>query len=318
MKILSTLKAYLINPAKIINYFGSKGRMKFIPDKLYLKIVYRANIGKRLSLDNPKTFTEKIQWLKLYDRKPEYVQLVDKAKVRKYIANTIGKKYLIPVLGIYKRFDDIDFTRLPNQFVLKCTHDSGSIILCKNKAKFNLEKAKKKISECLKQNYYYPGREWPYKYVKPRIICEKYMQDGSNVVPKDYKVYCFHGEPKYIFVLHDKFKEGIKKSGTVYTTDWEMIPCVLDSNYIRNPLKEERPKCLNELLSLSKRLCQGFYQVRIDFYIIRDRIYFSEITLSTSSGLVPIIPASYDTLLGNLVRLPIDYKKGKNSWFSLK
>lgn len=310
MKISSTLAAYIRNPAKIINYLGSRCWMKFLPDKLYLTIVYRATMGKKLNLDDPKTFTEKIQWLKLYDRKPEYIQLVDKYKVRKYIEKTIGKKYLVPLLGVYRSFHDIDFNRLPNQFVLKCTHDSGSIILCKNKAKFNIEDAKKKLTKCLKLNYYYTGREWPYKYVKPRIICEKYLQDGVNVVPKDFKVYCFHGEPKYIFVLHDKFKEGVKKSGTVYTTDWKVIPCVFDSHYRLNEVKAEKPKCLDELLNLSKTLCRGFYQVRIDFYIVNNKIYFSEITLSTSSGLVPIIPESYDLLLGSFVKLPTDVKGG--------
>lgn len=304
MKLINKVMSYIKNPAKIIYYLGLKGRMKFIPDWLYLKIIYRANFGKKLNLRHPKTFNEKIQWLKLYDRKPEYIRMVDKYKVRKYIKRTIGKQYLIPLFGVFNRFDEIDFNKLPNQFVLKCTHDSGSIILCKDKSEFDIKAAKKKLNKCLKRNYYYVGREWPYKYVKPRIICEKYMEDGVNVVPEDYKVYCFHGEPKYIFVLHNRFEKDIRKSGTVYTADWEIEPCVLDDHYIMNTTKQEKPKCFNELLELSRLLCKGFPQVRIDFYIINGKCYFGEITISTSNGLTHITPESYDELLGSFVKLP--------------
>lgn len=305
MKIIKKIFCYLRNPTKVINYFGSKGRLKFIPDKMYLKLVYRANLDKKLNLDQPITFTEKIQWLKLYDRNPEYIKLVDKYLVREHIEKLIGSKYLVPLIGIYNNIDEIELSKLPNQFVLKCTHDSGSVVICKDKSNFDWIATKKKLTRCLKRNYYYTGREWPYKFVKPRIVCERFMTEGLNEVPKDYKVYCFHGEPKLIFILRDKYKKGVRKSGTVYTTQWEALPCVLDNHYELNMVEEQKPECLEELLSICRKLCEGFCQVRIDFYIINETIYFSEITLSTSSGLVPIIPNSYDVILGSYLQLPM-------------
>jgi hypothetical protein len=305
MNFINKIIAYLKNPAKIIKYFGSKGRFKFLPDRLYLKLIYRGTFGRKLDLENPKTFTEKIQWLKLYDRKPEYIRLVDKYRVRKYISETIGDKYLVPLIGIYHRFDEIDFDKLPDRFVLKCTHDSGSIVVCKDKKSFDKKAAEKKLKKCLKRNDYYVGREWPYKYVKPRIICEQLLDDGINEVPEDYKVYCFNGEPKYIFILHDRYNKNVPRSGTVYTADWELVPCVFDSHYRFNLTRQQKPECLEEILKLSRILCRGFAQVRIDFYIVKDRCYFGEITLSTSNGLTHITPQAYDELLGSMVKLPI-------------
>lgn len=307
LEVFHKLMEYSKNPAKIINFLGSRGFLKLIPDPWYLKLVYRARLGRKLNLSNPMTYTEKIQWLKLNDRKMEYTHLVDKYEVREFIARTIGEQYLIPLLGVYQDFDEIDFNQLPNQFVLKCTHDSGSIIVCKDKSHFDKKAAREKLSRQMKKNYYYPSREWPYRYVKPRIICEAYMDDGENEVPKDYKVFCFHGEPRFIFLLHDRFHKDLPRSGTVYSTDWEIEPCVFDSHYIRNQNKDEKPKCLNEMLELSRRLSKGFPQVRIDFYIIHDQCYFGEITLTHSGGFCHIRPEAYDELLGSFFNLP----KGK-------
>lgn len=301
---INKLIEYSKNPLKIINYFGSRGHLKFIPDPWYLKIIYRARLGKKLNLLNPQTYTEKIQWLKLYDRKAGYSKLVDKYEVRKFIAKTIGEQYLIPLIGVYQTFDEIDFNQLPHQFVLKCTHDSGSVVICKDKSKFDRKAAEKKLNGQMKKNYYYPSREWPYRHIKPRIICEAYLDDGENEVPKDYKIFCFHGEPKFIFLLHDRFHKELPRSGTVYTTDWEIEPCVFDSHYMRNTNKEEKPKCLAKMLELCRILSKGFPQVRIDFYTIEDKCYFGEMTLTHSGGFCQIKPEAYDELLGSFLRLP--------------
>ena len=155
--------------------------LKFIPDEKYLKMKFKKVMKKNLNLNNPKTFNEKLQWIKLYDRNPIYTNYVDKYEVKKIIKNTIGDEYIIPTLGVWDKFDDIDFSKLPNQFVLKCTHDSGGLIICKDKSKLNLKKARTRFNLIMKRNYYYRFREWPYKNVKPRIIAEKYIVDESRI-----------------------------------------------------------------------------------------------------------------------------------------
>ncbi len=191
-KLIKAIK----NPKLIVFYILNFKIFRLIPDELYLKIYYWLRINKKLNLDNPKTFNEKLQWLKLYDRNPAYVNLVDKYEVRKYIAEVIGKEYLIPLIGVWDKFEDINFSKLPNQFVLKCTHDSGGIVICTDKSKLEFEVARKKINNSLNRNYFYHAREWPYKDIKPRIICEEYMVNGSGKELKDYKFMCFNGEVK--------------------------------------------------------------------------------------------------------------------------
>src|SRR5690554_1888512 len=202
--IISKIKKFLLNPFKLFSLLGSKNKLKFIDDKLYLKLIYRGRIGKRLNLTNPKTFSEKIQWLKLYDRNPLYTTLVDKYEVRSIIRQEIGEDYLIPLIGVWDNFDDINFDELPNSFVLKCTHDSGGVIIVKNKNDFNINIARKKINSSLKKNYFYSGREWPYKNVKPRIIIEKFMVDTKSKQLIDYKLMCFNGSPKIVQVMSNR------------------------------------------------------------------------------------------------------------------
>lgn len=171
---------YVKHPTKIFIFLQNRCNFKVLPDKMYLKICYKLATGKKLDLKNPQTFNEKLQWLKLYDRKPEYTRMVDKYEAKKYVAEKIGEEYIIPTLGVWDHFDEIDFDSLPDQFVLKCTHDSGGLVIVRDKAKLDKVAAKQKIEKSLKRNYYYSGREWPYKDVKPRIIAEKYMEDISS------------------------------------------------------------------------------------------------------------------------------------------
>lgn len=184
---------------------------KWIPDDTYLRLAYRIRMGKKLNLDHPRTFNEKLQWLKLYDRKPEYTTMVDKYEAKQWVASRIGEEYIIPTLGIWDHFDEIDFDALPNQFVLKCTHDSGGLVICRNKATLDKEKAKKKLDHCLRNNYFWGMREWPYKNVKPRIIAEKYMEDSAGRAEllddkstynglTDYKFFCINGKPRFVYV----------------------------------------------------------------------------------------------------------------------
>ena len=195
---------------KIFLKVASKNWLNWMSDEKYIKLMYRIKMGDRINLDNPRGYNEKLQWMKLNDRNPEYVKMVDKYEVKKYIADIIGEEYVIPTLGVYDKFEDIDFEKLPNQFVLKCTHDSGGTAICKDKEKLNIDSVKEKINKSMKKNYFYWGREWPYKEVKPRIIAEQYMEDYTDGELRDYKFFCFDGEPKAMFVATDRGKKQTK------------------------------------------------------------------------------------------------------------
>lgn len=271
-----------------------------IPDNIYLKILYKLNFGKTLNLKRPQSFNEKMQWLKLYNRKPEYTKMVDKYEVKRYIAEKLGEEIIIPTIGIYEKFEDIDFDDLPDKFVIKCTHDSGSTIICKNKQNFDLVKAKKKIEELMKKKYFYQGREWPYKNVKPRIILEKYMVDESKEQLKDYKVFNFNGQPKLIQVDFDRFN-GHKRN--MYTTEWKKLDMNLVYK-INNDINIERPQNLEKILQFAKLLSSNEPFLRTDFYVINDKIYFGEITFFPESGFGKFNPEKYDRILGDMIELP--------------
>lgn len=276
------------------------GLYNYISDEEYIKRRYKLIFGVEPNLENPQTFNEKLQWLKLHDRRPEYTTMVDKYAAKKWVADRIGDEYIIPALGVWEHFDEIDFDALPNQFVLKCTHDSGGLVVVKDKSKLDKKNAKQKIEKCLKHNFYWFGREWPYKNVPPRIIAEKYMTDESGVELKDYKIFNFDGEPKLIQVDYDRFVEHKRN---LYTTDWQYIEAAIQ--YPTNPIHQiERPKQLEKMLDISRTLSAGFSHVRIDFYSIDDRIYFGEITLYHGSGFEIFAPDSLGEELGKWLKLP--------------
>lgn len=306
MKFIFKMIAYLKNPAKIINYFGSKGKLKFISDKLYLKIIYHARMGEKPNIDAPKTYNEKLQWLKLYDRKPEYTQMVDKYEVREYIRETIGDEYLIPLIGVYNSFNEIDFSLLPNQFVLKCTHDSGGMVICKDKTTLDIKAAKKKINKSLKRNYYYVGREWPYKKVKPRIICEKYMVDESGLDLKDYKFFCFDGEPNALFITSEREKD-IRFD--YYDLDFNHQPFTQQDKNSDNNI--EKPLGFYKMIELSRILSKNIPHVRVDFYDIHGMVYFGELTFFNDSGFRKFEPEIYDEIFGSWLQLPDKGKENK-------
>lgn len=215
-KYLSKLHNIMKNPRIIPTYFLNRGIINWCSDEKYLAVRYWIKTGKKLDLNHPKTFNEKLQWLKLHDRNPLYTTLVDKYAVRDYIKEKLGEEYLIPLIeGPWTNAKDIDFDKLPDQFVLKCTHDSGSVVICRDKEKLDIKSAVRKLNKALKYNFYYAGREWPYKNVKPRIIAEKYMENEStdeDIINKgliDYKFYCFNGQVKYLYV-----SEGLENHGT--------------------------------------------------------------------------------------------------------
>ena len=302
-KIIKALK----NPRLVLLYILQFRIFRIIPDEIFLKIKYRLIFRKGLNLKEPKTFNEKLQWLKLYDRNPNYTLLVDKYEVRKIIKNKIGEEFLIPLLGVYNRFEDIDFSKLPHQFVLKPNHTSGDIFICKDKSKIDYKKLKKQVNSWLRREYYWVHREWPYKNVKPRIICEKYMVDESGNQLKDYKIFCFSGEPKIIKVDYNRFS-GHKRN--FYDTEWNYIPVSIKSPSDPNVIIK-RPKQLNEMLNLARVLSKNYPHVRIDFYYANDNIYFGEITFYHESGFGKFLPESYNYQLGSWIELPFRKKENR-------
>ncbi|MFB5283679.1 ATP-grasp fold amidoligase family protein [Peribacillus sp. Hz7] len=300
--MLNKINGIIKKPEKAVLWANWKGYLNWLPDKIYLNIMYKSRMKKKLNLKNPKTFNEKLQWLKIYDRHPKYIQMVDKYEVKKYITEKIGPDYIIPTYGIWNSFDEINFATLPNQFVLKCTHDCGGLIICRDKSTFDIEIARNKINRCLKRNYFYNGREWPYKNVKPRVIAEKYMEDPSSIVLKDYKFYCFNGKPEFV-----QLSQGMEKHSTAsmafLTLEWGRLPFER-SDFLR--IHKLPPKPLNfELMkSLAEKLAEGHLFLRVDLYEINENVYFSELTFSPTSGFIPIIPHEYDEQVGRLLVLP--------------
>lgn len=278
-----------------------KRAARILPDRAYISLLYRMRLGKWPNLKNPKSYNEKLQWIKLYDRRPEYSIMVDKYEVKKYVAERIGEEYIIPTLGVWNSFDEIDFNQLPDQFVLKCTHDSGGLVICKDKSRLDLNAARKKIENSLKDNYFWNSREWPYKNVKPRIIAEKYMVDESGVELKDYKLFAFDGEPKYIEVDFDRYLGGHKRN--LYTLNWEYMD-VRNKHPNAPEIQIAKPECLEKLIELSRKLSEGIPHVRTDFYVINEKIYFGELTFFHGSGMQKFEPESFEIEMGNWLTLP--------------
>ena len=303
---MSKIRTFIENPQYFITSPAAKGWLNWVPDSLYLKVLYRVIMGRKLNLKNPKEYNEKLQWLKLNDRKPEYSTMVDKYEVRGYIEDLLGDKYLIPCLGIYDSVDDIDIDALPDRFVLKCTHDSGSVEICKDKSSFDIEGARHRLSQAMKRNYYATYREWPYKYVKPRIIAEGYLEgDGGDL--KDYKVMCFNGEAKIIEVHENRFVEGKVHTQTFYDREWSIVTLTqVETVTVDRP--SERPRQLEEILRLSELLAKNMYHARIDWYIEGDKIFFGEITFFDGSGFESFSTPEMERMLGDMINLPEKWK----------
>lgn len=271
-------------------------------DELFVKWKYYLNFHKRLHLDNPQTYNEKLQWLKLYNHHEEYTKMVDKYEAKRYVASIIGEEYIIPTYGVFNSFEEIDFTALPKQFVLKCTHNSGGVFVCKDKAIFDIEGARKQVNKWLKKNPFWKNREYPYKNVKPRIIIEQYMEDESGYELKDYKFFCFDGTAKYIFVASDRGKDNEETKFDFYDMKWNLLP--FTNGHPNSNKLMKKPLNFDKMIELSERLSQGIPHVRVDLYNINGRIYFGELTFFHWSGLVPFVPDKWDYEFGRWLKLP--------------
>lgn len=286
---------------RVAGYFVNHRLLNWMPDKPYLQIFYYAEFGKFIDFKNPKTFNEKLNWLKLYYRRPDLIKLVDKYEVKKYIADKIGEQYIIPTIGVWDKFEDINFDELPDQFVLKCTHDSGGLVVCKDKSKLNLGEAKAKIEKSLTNNYYLWTREWPYKGVKPRIIAEKYMEDQETGELRDYKFFCFNGEPQYCQVIRDRNR---KETIDFYDMDWNHMPFIGLNPVAKNgdnPVA--KPIHLEIMKNICRKLSSNIKFARIDLYVVDDKEYFGEITFYPAAGFGRFNPDDWNDRLGDLIKL---------------
>lgn len=290
----------MIKPRLVLLKLLDKTAFLF-PDKLFLKIKYYLIMKKRLNLKNPKTYNEKLQWLKLYDRKPEYSRMVDKVEAKKYVSSIIGEEYIIPTLGVYDKFEDIDFDQLPNQFVLKCTHDSGGIFVCNDKTKIDINKAKKNLKKSLSINYFYQNREWVYNDILPRIIAEEYMVDESGYELKDYKFFCFNGEVKSLFIASERQKVGAETKFDFYDLEFNHLPFTNGHPNALNAILQ--PLNFDLMIKLSSKLSEGIPHIRVDFYNINGKIYFGELTFFHWSGWMPFIPEEWDYKFGSWINL---------------
>lgn len=288
-----------------ILFFLQKTQLKnLLPDKLYLQMKYKRDYGISINWDLPVRFDEKMQWLKLYYRNPIMCKLVDKYEVKSYVAEKIGEKYVVPTLGVYDSFSEIDFSLLPDQFVLKCTHDSGGLVICRDKSQLDMLKAKSKIEKSLKRNFYYLMREWPYKSVKPRIIAEKFLSEEGKFDLTDYKFYCFNGVPKYCQLITNR---SSREAIDFFDENW------IHQDFVGlNPLCKNNPLCkmmkkpdnYEEMLSLARLLSENFPFVRVDFYNLNGQIYFGEMTFFPAGGFGTFTPEEWNYKLGEMIVLP--------------
>ena len=290
------------NPYKVVEYLAMKGHLHWMDDKTYISFLYRGNMGKKLDLKNPQTFNEKLQWLKLYDHKEIYTKLVDKYLVREYIQDKIGKEHLIPLLHKWDNAEDIDISILPEQFVLKCNHDSGSIIVCHDKKSFDLNNARKKLTRCLRNGTYWYTREWPYKNVKPCIIAEKYMEDDTYHDLRDYKFFCFDGIPKAMFIATERLNPEKPTAFDFFDMDFNHLP--IKQGHPNADVVPNKPINFEKMKEFAHILSEGFPHMRVDFYEINGEIYFGELTFYHFGGIEPFIPESWDDIFGSWLTLP--------------
>lgn len=282
----------------VLTGHGMMGKMS---DEAFLKRLYRIRMGRELNLENPVLYTEKLQWLKLHDHKPEYTRMVDKYAVKEYVADRIGPEYVIPLQGVWDRVEDIDFDALPERFVLKTTHDSGSLLICKDKRKLDIPAARKKLRYYLNRQYYGENREWPYKNVQPRIIAEVYMEDSRCGELRDYKFFTFGGVPKVLYIAQGRGADG-ETVADFYDMEFNHLPFTIDHDMA--PVPPEKPACFEEMKKLAAKLSEGTPQLRVDFYEVDGRVYFGEMTFFHCTGMHPFHPEEWDRKFGEWVELP--------------
>ena len=294
----------LKTPRKTIFLLSEHGYFSWMDDEKYLKMVYKSLTGKEMDLKEPKTFTEKIQWLKLHDHQERYVELVDKISVKAYVKKLIGEEYIIPTLGVWESADSIQPDSLPSKFVLKCNHDSGSVIICRDKDTFDFTATQRKLEKCLHRDAFRWAREWPYKFVERKVFAEALIENPNcpDADLQDYKVYCFNGEPTYCQVISDR---STTEKIDFFDMDWIHQPFIgLNPDVQNSERLIERPQTLNKMKEISSILSRDIPFSRIDFYDVDGRLFFGEITLYPYAGFGEFKPSEWNRKLGDLIKLP--------------
>lgn len=290
---------YMRNPKTLFRALGAKGYLNFIPDSIYLSILYKLSTGKTLNLNNPKGFNEKLQWLKLNDRKPNYTKMVDKYEVRSIISEKIGEEYLFPLLGVWDSPEAISWEKLPNKFVLKCTHGSGTNIICQDKSKLNITEASEQLNKWLRVNWYWFGREWPYKNVKPRIIAEKFMIDDECGELRDYKIYTFMGKARIAFIATERSSGNMKAD--YFDKDFNHLN--IRWGHPNADVCPQKPYNYERMFEIAEILAAGTRELRVDFFEVNKRLYVGELTFFDGSGLEFIEPPEWEGKLGSWIDL---------------
>lgn len=275
--------------------------LRLCSDKLYIRIKWLfRRMPYRLNLRNPRTYNEKLQWIKLYDHNPLYTTLVDKYKVKEYVAEKIGALHVIPLLGVWNNVEDIEWDKLPEKFVLKCSHDCGGLVICKDKKELDIKKSEEKLRKSLKKNYYYEGREWPYKNVKPVVFAEAYMEDEFGEL-RDYKFFCFDGTPKALMVGSERYNSTEVKQD-YFDADYNHLP--FTKGHPNAAVIPQKPNGFEEMKKLAAELSKGIPAVRVDLYNINGVTYFGEYTFFHDGGMVEFNPVEWDYIFGSWITLP--------------
>ena len=297
------LKKIIFDPSYRFESLGTRGFYNHLSDEDYIKRMFKARLGYPLDLQHPQTYNEKLQWLKLHDRNPMYSIMADKYAVKEYVASIIGEEYIIPTLGVWNRFEDIDFASLPNQFVLKCTHDSGGIVIVKDKSKLNMMKTKRQIQKSLKNNYFYFGREWPYINIQPRIIAEKYIEDNLTAELRDYKFFCFNGVARALFIASDRQNKTTETKFDFYDMDFNHLN--FTNGHPNSGRKINKPPTFDTMKNVAEVLSKNIPHVRVDVYEVNGKVYFGELTFYHWSGFVPFDPPEWDKTFGDWIDLSL-------------
>lgn len=286
---------------KITGLFLRLKITRILPDAIFLKIQYKYTTGRRLDYDNLVNYNEKIQYLKLTQRENIYTEIVDKIRVRDFVSNRIGKKYLIPIYGVYESLEEINFDVLPNKYVLKTNHNSGGYYIVSDNNSVSYKDISNKLKPMLRKNYYYFTREWPYKNIEPRIICEKYLEQGDDNELRDYRFFCFDGQPRFVAVdLSITDKSKVRRN--IYDLDWNLMSVEI-SYPQETKISIKKPNQLSEMIDVARKLSKGFKHVRVDLYCIDNKIYFGEMTLYHQSGYGDIKPESFHEMMGSWIKV---------------
>lgn len=309
LMLINKIFNYIIHPSKCSNYIKNiilhSSYGKKMNDDVYVKKMFKLKMGYELNLSDPKTYNEKLQWLKLNDHNPEYITMVDKYLSKQFVADRIGEEYVVPLYGVWERFEDIDFDSLPEQFVLKTTHDCGGVVVCNDKSNFDKESAEVFLKKHLAHEYFYHCREWPYKFVKPRIIAEKFMKDSKEQTEEgltDYKFFCFNGEPKAMFIATDRASKDTETKFDFFDMEFNHLP--FTNGHPNSEKNIKKPEKFELMIDLAKKLSDGIPQVRVDFYESEGNIYFGEMTFFHWGGFVPFEPKEWDYKFGEWIPLP--------------